>query len=374
MNKRAIIVFAGLLTVSAQAALTWTGGGDKISLYQEANWVDDAGSTPAANTINSAADVSADTGAEKLIEISSGSGTPSAAGGYFKIGNNSLTVSGGKALKMTATGGNNGCVISTWQGSDQVLTVSDGATVSGVDLRNFTRVIVDGGTITLTGSFSGAQSSLTQGISISNGGSVTAANFGLIYDEAITVDGSSSLTVTTASTAPFASVELEVGAKLTLSSRDYFTTYAANIFVNGVSYADDNSILSFVGDTSTAFAGVDVAPELSIITYNVHGGNGDPENNIQAFRDDFMNDEDVLCFQEVDYGDCWNAVTNVFSDYPYWYRTKNEITLWYKSGQTSIAILSKYPFLTTAEELIQTDPTYDKWQRHAQHVTIQLGQ
>jgi endonuclease/exonuclease/phosphatase family metal-dependent hydrolase len=384
MNKLDIIVVAGLLAVSSQAALVWTGGGDKISLYQEANWQDDTGSVPANNTINSAADVSADTGTEKLIEISSGTGTPSAAGGYFKIGNNSLTVSGGKTLNMTATGSNNGCVISTWTGSDQVLTVSDGATVSGVDLRNFTTVNVDGGTIALTGTFSGANSGLTQGISISNGGSVTAASFGLIYDEAITVDGSSSLTVTTATTVPFAKVELERGAKLTLSSVEYFTTYGSSIYVDGVSYAEDSSILSFAG--TTAFAGADApAPELSIITYNIHGGygpddEGTPESNLIAFRDNFMNDEDVLCFQEVDgdfTGDCWDVIPDIFTNYPYRFRTINQETdysWWESPKETSIVILSKYPFLTTDSELVQTDPTYDKWERHAQHVTIQMGE
>jgi endonuclease/exonuclease/phosphatase family metal-dependent hydrolase len=384
MNKLGIIVFAGLLAVSSQAALVWTGGGDKISLYQEANWQDDTGSVPANDTINSAADVSADTGTEKLIEISSGTGTPSAAGGYFKIGNNSLTVSGGKTLNMTATGGNNGCVISSWAGSDQVLTVSDGATVTGVDLRNFTTVNVDGGTIALTGTFSGANSGLTQGISISNGGSVTAASFGLIYDEAITVDGSSSLTVTTATAAPFTRVDLAKGAKLTLSSLDYFTTYASSIYVDGVSYAEDSSILSFAG--TTAFAGADApAPELSIITYNIHGGygpddEGTPESNLIAFRDNFMNDEDVLCFQEVDgdfTGDCWDVIPDIFTNYPYRFRTINQETdysWWESPKETSIVILSKYPFLTTDSELVQTDPTYDKWERHAQHVTIQMGE
>ncbi|WP_372806503.1 hypothetical protein [Pontiella sp.] len=236
----------------SHGSLVWTGNGDAISLYQEANWLDDTGSVPANGTIDGGSAVSADTGVAKLIEISSGFGQPSAAGSFFNIGNNSLTVSGGKSLIMTATGGNDGSVISSWQGSDQVLTVSGGATLSGVDARNFTTVTVDGGTIALTGKFSGAAASYTDGVSISNGGSVTADYFGLVFDEAITVDGTSSLEVTTTSAAPFSSVDLALGAKLTLSSLEYFTTHGARIFVDGVSYADDSSILSFDGTTVTA--------------------------------------------------------------------------------------------------------------------------
>jgi endonuclease/exonuclease/phosphatase family metal-dependent hydrolase len=125
----------------------------------------------------------------------------------------------------------------------------------------------------------------------------------------------------------------------------------------------------------------DVYAELSVLTYNIHGGygpdgEGTPESNLIAFRDNFMNDEDVLCFQEVDDDgddDCWAVIPNIFTNYPYMYRTINETTKSGSNAETSIAILSKYPFATTDYELIQTDPLYDKWERHAQHVTLQVG-
>ncbi|MGE9270021.1 MAG: endonuclease/exonuclease/phosphatase family protein [Verrucomicrobiales bacterium] len=123
--------------------------------------------------------------------------------------------------------------------------------------------------------------------------------------------------------------------------------------------------------------------DFSILTYNIHGGEGpsgegDPSSNLTAFRDNFMNDEDIICLQEVDNGDCWTAVQTVFSDYPYRYRTINETTgliwPWESQSQTSIAILSKIPFETTNNQLIQTDPGGDEWERHAQYVTVKVGE
>ena len=123
--------------------------------------------------------------------------------------------------------------------------------------------------------------------------------------------------------------------------------------------------------------------DFSIITYNIHGGEGpngegDPDSNLTAFREDFMNDEDVLCLQEVNNGECWTAVQSVFADYPHQYRTINQTTgfiwPWQSQQQTSNLILSKYPFETTHDQLIQIDPGGDRWQRHAQYVTIKLGE
>jgi endonuclease/exonuclease/phosphatase family metal-dependent hydrolase len=384
MYKNLFMAVVMLLATSGSAALVWTGTGDSISLFNEANWVDDTGSTPAADTINGGTGITADTGDENLVVISSGSGSPSNAGSYLSLGNNSLTISGDKKLGFYDTGDNNGCVIAGWQQSGQVLTVSDGATLVGVDARNFTAVIVDGGTVELSGDFTSGGTGYTDGFSISNGGSVTANRIETDYDETITVDSTSSLTLTTTEI-PFARVDLEVGAKLTLSSRAYFTTYGSRIYVDGVSYAEDSSILSFAGDTSAAFAGVTVAPELSIITYNIHGGygpddEGTPESNLIAFRDNYMNNEDVICMQEVDGDsddDCWAVIPDIFTNHPYSFRTINQETdysFWETPKETSIVILSKYPFVTTDDELIQTDPTYDQWERHAQHVTIQVGE
>lgn len=123
------------------------------------------------------------------------------------------------------------------------------------------------------------------------------------------------------------------------------------------------------------------ADELRVLTYNIQGGKGPsgqgtPLSNLTAFRNTLMQDESVLCLQEVDSGDCWTAVQAVFSDYPYRFRTLNKETdywFWETRKETSIVVLSKHPFVSTHSQLIQIDPQYDKWQRHAQHVVIDVG-
>ena len=90
-----------------------------------------------------------------------------------------------------------------------------------------------------------------------------------------------------------------------------------------------------------------------------------------------MQDEDVLCLQEVDVGANWTTLKGLFPDYPYTYQSVNTTTgfiwWWESQQQTSVAILSKYPFTQTHEKLIQIDPQGDEWERHAQHVTVEVG-
>lgn len=124
--------------------------------------------------------------------------------------------------------------------------------------------------------------------------------------------------------------------------------------------------------------------DFAALTYNIHGGEGpDGEGNVTtnltAFRDNFMHGEDVLCLQEVDFADGeWDIIKGIFSDYPHTFQTINTTTRFTFPPfsfpkQTSIAILSKHPFTSTHSELIQIDPQGDLWERHAQHVTIDLG-
>ncbi len=144
---------------------------------------------------------------------------------------------------------------------------------------------------------------------------------------------------------------------------------------------NDNQAATRIGAIDISAGPGPISDKLRVLTYNIHGGKGPagegtPATNLAAFRSNFMQNEDVLCLQEVDNGDCWTAVQAVFSDYPYRYRTINQETdywFWETPKQTSIVILSKYPFTSTHNQLIQIDPTYDKWQRHAQHVTINIG-
>lgn len=243
-----VICSLTLFTQNSQAALTWTGAVSN-ALYTEGNWLDDTNAIPAANTINGLVAVSATTGGD--IIISSGPTTPSNSGSSFLVNNNNLTVSGGKTLNMTSA--TDGDIIAKWAtATGQDLTISGGGTISAKNVRNFNSFTVDDGTFTAAGALSGQSVAITSGISILNGSSFTVGNIGLIYDEVITVDSTSSLSVTTTTATPFASVDLALGAQLTLSSEAYFTTHGSRILVNGVSYADDSSILSFSGTTATA--------------------------------------------------------------------------------------------------------------------------
>ena len=123
--------------------------------------------------------------------------------------------------------------------------------------------------------------------------------------------------------------------------------------------------------------------ELRVVTYNIHGGKGPGDagtvsGNLTAFRDNFLKGEDVLCLQEVDLDDVWDTVQTVFSDYPYRYQTINTTTRFsgafsFLNKQTSVAILSKHPFVDTHSQLVNTDPSIDRWERHGQHVQIEVG-
>lgn len=141
------------------------------------------------------------------------------------------------------------------------------------------------------------------------------------------------------------------------------------------------------GDTAMSIDNVAIMgeafKELRVLTYNIHGGYGPggvgtPLDNLEDFRDNYLNGEDVLCLQEVDLENVWTTVQTVFADYPYRYQTINTTTAaifpWQSRKQTSIAILSKFPFVSTHSKLVNTDPTIDKWERHGQHVTIQVGE
>lgn len=88
-------------------------------------------------------------------------------------------------------------------------------------------------------------------IFVINGASVTT----FYMESQITVDSTSSVNLEGAG-APLpklsTTLNLAPGAQVTLFSMDKFTLHASQIFVNGTSYADDNTVLSFNGLTATA--------------------------------------------------------------------------------------------------------------------------
>ena len=251
MKKRVLklLMVQGLLAVSVRAALVWTGAAGN-GLFTEGSWLDDTGSVPADGTIVGDVAVTADTGTEKLIEIATGSGSPNNWWSNFHVGNNSLTVSN-KLMKADAgqIASGKGQVKSAWEGAGQVLKVLDGATLQVGDVRNFGTVLVDNATATLT-RYITTSTKTGADLTITNGGTLSASYMSG-YANA-TVDGTSSVTLTDAANPLRCDIHLAEGAELTLVDAAMFTTEGAQIFVDGVSYASNPSVLKLTGNTAVA--------------------------------------------------------------------------------------------------------------------------
>ncbi|MGJ8695577.1 MAG: PEP-CTERM sorting domain-containing protein [Verrucomicrobiaceae bacterium] len=198
-----ILSIAGILSVSvitSQAVVVWTGASDS-DFFNDANW-DFTGAVNGTSTIDPSVDINEDltvTGASGLT----GTGRLDLGGGYSITLNNS---------SFAPSSGVNGFV--------------DG------DPTNSVLNILGGSSMTSTW--------LTEGLTLN-------------------VDGTSSYTLRGAgdpinSQTETTRVNLSPGAMLTLSSVAEFTEQGADIFVNGVSFASDPSILSFSGNTGTAQA------------------------------------------------------------------------------------------------------------------------
>lgn len=170
-------VLALLTAPLATAALVWDGSANGISLYNEDNWTDDNGGTPAGGTIDGGTAVTAATGGEILIN--SGTGTPSNFSPAFVLGTgNNLTVGNGKNL---ASGSGAGV---TGDGTAN-LTVTTGGNIGTGTLSGFHSINVNGAsTINLVGAAvtTGAG---TGGLSVSGNSSVGTG----------TVSGFTSITV-----------------------------------------------------------------------------------------------------------------------------------------------------------------------------------
>ncbi len=250
MNKTLGVGVSGLMAVSVQAALVWTGAAGN-GMFTEGSWLDDAGSVPAAGAIDGDVAISADTGTDKLIEISSGTGSPNNWWSNLHVGSNSLTVTGGKLVKADSgqIAAGKGQVKGAWEGAGQVLKVLDGATLQVGDVRNFGTVLVDNATVTLT-RYITTSSSTGVDLAITNG-STFSASYMSGYANA-TLDATSSLTLTDSSNPLRNDIHLAEGAELTLTDAAMFTTEGARIFVDEVSYANNPSILNITGNTAIA--------------------------------------------------------------------------------------------------------------------------
>jgi endonuclease/exonuclease/phosphatase family metal-dependent hydrolase len=116
--------------------------------------------------------------------------------------------------------------------------------------------------------------------------------------------------------------------------------------------------------------------EIRLVTYNIHAGKGPNGEgnlaaNINAFRE-LLQGESIICLQEVE-PDKWDEIKSLLSDYPYRFFLPQCSTKFGTNKQGGNAILSKIPIAGFAEQLIQTDPGGDKWERRAQRVRIYIG-
>ena len=130
-----------------------------------------------------------------------------------------------------------------------------------------------------------------------------------------------------------------------------------------------------VGTSSTS-------QNIKIVSYNVEGPDISIFNAFErysSFRDDYLQgDEDIICIQEAKQT---GILESVFSDYPYTYITKYSTThndwdfscFCHRATDQYMVILSKYPFLSTHNQLIQKDSHGDGWQRKVQYVRVDIG-
>jgi hypothetical protein len=161
-----LAAFCALPVAQSSAALVWTGAAD-TDLFNEANWLDDNGAIPAADTINPSTNITAVTGGEiqittgispatftavtgGLIQIDSGPLPATFTAGNFQPGpGNNLTIGGG--LSFTGQLSNRGLTYGNSGPIGGNVSVIGGSTV---ELRFMTRAAIslDGGsTITLEG-------------------------------------------------------------------------------------------------------------------------------------------------------------------------------------------------------------------------------
>ena len=110
-----------------------------------------------------------------------------------------------------------------------------------------------------------------------------------------------------------------------------------------------------------------VAANLRVVSLNMNGR----LNQVENFKR-MLSGEHIVVLQEV------NDVAGTrakYRDYPHKFHVTTKTTKWnwWQVKRTSNMIVSKVPFADRAEQLIQTDPSGDRWERRAQHVILKTG-
>lgn len=180
----AVVLLAGLSPVANAAEITWDGGGDGGSTFQEANWVvtvADGALTgvvgdPPAGFVDGSVDVLADV-------VVGGTGTAGGAigaGNHFDLGSGfSLTVSDDASFRMQleSFGGGPRGIRGVAGGAAETLTIEDNAAVFSQFLLDITASMTGASTLTLGGGGVGTLNNSTVDLATDWTGSITWNNF-----------------------------------------------------------------------------------------------------------------------------------------------------------------------------------------------------
>jgi len=135
-----LLVFA-FAQSNLRADLCWTGGGDGVSLFQEANWIDTTtGMAPPANSVNGNVALSNSFGTVKMA----GNGNYGPFGPNFDIGANFVDLSGGNLVSSAtnAIRGINGM---------STIKVSNSASIDVQFISNTDVILCDNAMLTFRG-------------------------------------------------------------------------------------------------------------------------------------------------------------------------------------------------------------------------------
>lgn len=217
MHKKILLNGAAFVAtcLTASGVITWTGGGTESNFYDSANW--DFSGSPSSEMVAGGGNPSAGTDDDIII---TGATINESSGAFSNI-------EIGEGLEVTLDG--------------TLFTFTNNNGFTGLDNNNDVLA-----TLNLLGGSSLSAQFAAIGITV-NVDSTSSVSFRGGGDPI-----NSQLEKTT--------INLEPGAQLTLPTVAEFTEQGADIAVNGVTFADDPSILTFSGTTATAVA---VVPEPS---------------------------------------------------------------------------------------------------------------
>lgn len=132
-----------------------------------------------------------------------------------------------------------------------------------------------------------------------------------------------------------------------------------------------------------------VAQDLKIVSFNTHE---EGKSQLESFRDNYLSsDVQVICLQEVvnpqDVKDVFKVYNESGGGFPYYAEVRNYTKLLWQMTPGSLMsppypvlrrkelyeiILSKLPIVEVDTKLIQIDPRWDEWHRHAVYARIKV--